>query len=588
MNTGPAQDPGATPGRGEPEAPGASQSPEVPDTPGAPPGTSSPQAPVAPPGSGVRQAPPALGAPRAPAALSATQAPGAPVEVVEVRPGSYHDSVTLLQVSTAVAEVPGVLAVQVAMGTELNLDLLAGLAFTVPPGAGPTDLVVALRGVDEAALEAARAALAAALAPRRPATGVGPGGGPAPAPRTIGAGARDGGATLALVSVPGQHAFTEALDALDAGLDVMVFSDNVPVAQEIRLKDTAAARGRLVMGPDCGTAVVSGVGLGFADVVRPGPVGVVAASGTGAQQLMSLLDGAGVGVRHCLGVGGRDLSAEVAGRSTWQALALLDADPMVELIVVVSKPPAGQVEADLRALAAGLSTPVRFALLGPGRPDLTEAAAVAVAALGRRWDPPGGRPAPRPRTGGYRWLRGAFAGGTLCDEAMLIAADILGPLPSNIPLPGAPRLGGGLRPPGSGGGDPGGGHAMVDFGEDELTRGRPHPMIDSTLRASWIEEVAAAPGGVVLLLDVVLGHGAHPDPSAELAPALARAHRAAAAAGNDLAVVVSLCGTAGDPQGLDRQADALAAAGASVHLSNADAARTAVALIGDRSEEGRR
>jgi FdrA protein len=343
----------------------------------------------------------------------------------------------------------------------------------------------------------------------------------------------------------------------------MVFSDNVPVEQEVLLKDRAAERGLLVMGPDCGTAVVAGVGLGFANVVRPGPVGIVAASGTGAQQVMALLDGAGVGVRHCLGVGGRDLSSAVGGRSARQALALLEEDPGVELVVLVSKPPAPEVERALAGVAAGMSTPVHTALLGAGRPDLTAVAEQVVRALGRDWQTPRRWPAPAERAGRYDRLVGAFSGGTLCDEAMVVASSTLGPVASNIPLAGAPRV----TPD-----DDGGGHVFVDFGDDDLTRGRPHPMIDNSLRAEWIAR-RSRPGSVVLL-DVVLGHGAHPDPAADLAPVVA-----AAVAAGDVAVVVSLCGTSGDPQGLERQAEALQAAGASVHLSNADAARVAVSLV---------
>ena len=383
-----------------------------------------------------------------------------------------------------------------------------------------------------------------------------------------------GGPRLALVSVPGQHAFVEAMDALEAGLDVLVFSDNVPLEQEVRLKAEAGRRDLLVMGPDCGTAVVSGVGLGFANVVRPGPVSLVAASGTGAQQLLALLDAAGVGVRHCLGVGGRDLSAAVGGASARQALRMLDADPGTELILVVSKPPAQQVSAELEALAATLATPVRFALLGPGRPDLTAAARGVVEGLGLEWAPPRSWAGWGSTLLGSPSLRGGYAGGTLCDEAMVLAAAELGPIASNIPLAGAPRLTG-TTPAG------GTGHAMTDFGDDEYTRGRPHPMIDNFLRLRWIdtqavEAVSGQPR--VLLLDIVLGHGAHPDPAAELAPAIAAA-RAEAAEGAGLDVVVALIGTDGDPQGLLRQAAALHQAGAHVHLSNADAARAAVALV---------
>jgi FdrA protein len=496
--------------------------------------------------------------------------------VVEVRRGSYHDSVTLMQVSRTLGAVDGVSAAQVAMATDLNLDVLRGMGFDPPEGTGPNDLVLALRATDDAAIERARAALEQALT-RTPGGGDGDVGfGAAPPPRTVGAAARRSpGADLALISVPGPHAFTEAMDALEAGLSVMLFSDNVPVEQEIRLKDEAARRGLLVMGPDCGTAAVAGVGLGFANTVPPGPVGIVAASGTGAQQVMSLLAEAGVGVSHCLGVGGRDLSAEVGARATRQALAMLDADEATELIVVVSKPAAPEVSAELEKFVAGLKTPVQLAVLGRGQPDLTAAAARAATAVGGSFNQPRSWPAAAPAAGQYSELRGLFAGGTLCDEAMVIASDALGPghpVRSNIPLDPSLALGPGLADDG---------HLMIDFGDDALTQGRPHPMIDQRSRLERIAaEATRATDGVVLLLDVVLGHGAHPDPASELAPALADAISTASANGGDLAVVVSLCGAEGDPQGLERQADAFGAAGAAVYLSNAAAVRAAVELLG--------
>ncbi|MCY7372366.1 MAG: hypothetical protein LH461_01480, partial [Spirochaetaceae bacterium] len=271
---------------------------------------------------------------------------------IEVRQGAYHDSVTLMQVSRDVTAVDGVLSAQVAMGTELNLELMRGMGFDAPAGTGPNDLVVAMRTTGDALPDALARLDEALVASTRGGSGDGLGGG-GPQPRTLFSAVRRSTEppTLALVSVPGPHAFTEAWSALQAGLSVLVFSDNVPVEAEVRLKDEAAARGLLVMGPDCGTAVVGGAGLGFANAVRPGPVGIVAASGTGAQQLMCLLDGAGVGVSHCLGVGGRDLSGAVGGRSTRAALTLLDDDPATELIVLVSKPPDATVAAEITAYA---------------------------------------------------------------------------------------------------------------------------------------------------------------------------------------------------------------------------------------------
>ncbi|HEX2497557.1 MAG TPA: FdrA family protein, partial [Actinomycetes bacterium] len=271
-----------------------------------------------------------------------------------IHTGAYRDSVSLMQLSRRIAEEPGVRSALVAMATELNLELLAGMGFDQPPAASANDMVVAVEADDDAALEAALSKLDVLLAERAGA----PGDGSASdtLPRTIRTAAY--GATLALISTPGWYAAADAFEALDAGLDVVLFSDNVPLGQEIALKEAAARRGLLVMGPDCGTAVVAGVGLGFANVVRPGPVGLVAASGTGAQHLMCLLDSAGLGISHCLGVGGRDLSASVGGRSTLAALDLLAADPATDRVVVVSKPPGPLVAAAIRERIGGLDVPV--------------------------------------------------------------------------------------------------------------------------------------------------------------------------------------------------------------------------------------
>lgn len=436
-----------------------------------------------------------------------------------------------MQASQRLQRADGVDAALVAMATPLNVELAGGMGFETPEGASSDALLVALRVADEAALRAALAVAEQALTPQ-PATT--PAGTEQPAPRTVGAAARQG-AGLAVISVPGQHAFTEAMDALDAGCDVMIFSDNVPVAHEIVLKRVATELGRLVMGPDCGTAVVGGIGLGFANAVQPGPVGIVAASGTGCQQLLCLLDCAGVGISAALGVGGRDLSMAVGGRSTLTAVQRLDADPATELIVVVSKQPDPQVARRIRN--ATTSTPVRFAFLG--ETDLSAAAEDVLSALGHpvpRWPAWPGR-ATDPRRG---VLRGLFAGGTLRDEAALIARE------RDVP------------------------HEMIDFGDDALTAGRPHPMIDTSLRLERLAGATADPDIAAILLDVVLGHGAQPDPSADLAPLIA-ASRAP--------VVASLIGTRDDPQDLGRQATTLRHAGAHVFASNAQAARFACDLV---------
>jgi len=469
------------------------------------------------------------------------------IDHVEVRRRTYHDSVRLMQASAAVQAADGVESALIAMGTDLNLGLLADMGFAVPE-AGPDDMIVAVRAADEQAAAAAVASLDAVLA-ARPEQG---GTLDAPAPCTVGRAGDDLGADLALISVPGPSAFLEAEEALRHGMHVMIFSDNVAVEHEVLLKQMGRERGLLVMGPDCGTAVVGGVGLGFANAVRPGPVGLVGASGTGIQQLCCLLDDAGVGIRHALGTGSRDLSSRVGGSATLQGLAALDRDPGAEVIVVVSKPPAAEVAERVRAAAESCRTRVVFALIG--EQTLEAAAAATLTSLGVPVPEPASWPAPgrghRPGA-----VRGLFSGGTLCGEAAMVAAATLGEIGDDLDAPG---------------------HTMVDLGGDEFTRGRPHPMIDQRLRLHHLEAAAADPSVGVILLDVVLGYGAHPDPASELAPAIAGAVE------REAAVVVSLCGTNADPQGRDAQAAALRDAGASVFLSNAAAAGYAAGLGGAR------
>ncbi|MFI7133717.1 FdrA family protein [Nonomuraea sp. NPDC050153] len=441
---------------------------------------------------------------------------------VLVRKGAYVDSISLMRISRALTEMPGTEAAMVAMATELNLGILRDLGFTVPP-AGPGDLLIAVRARDAAA--------AVEEADRQLATFRRPEGNPADQPPLTTRSAARAPADLVLVSTPGEHAFAEALDAVQAGLPVMIFSDGVPVAQERRLKELAEAAGVLVMGPDCGTAVIGGVGLGFANVLSPGPVGVVAASGTGAQQVTSLLDWAGTGVSHVLGVGGRDLSAEVGGLSTLRALRLLDEDPATELIVLVSKPPSPEVARTVRDAVERLRTPVVPALLP--EPDLTEATEQVLRALGRPVPEWPSWPAWSGKQSRAKTIKGVYSGGTLSAEAALVA----------------------------GTGD------FVDYGDDAYTRGRAHPMIDPTLR---VEALARAHETDLVLMDVVLGHGADPDPAASLAHAVAR---------TPATVVIALVGTEGDPQDLHRQAAAFREAGAAVFTSNAQAARHARSLL---------
>jgi FdrA protein len=495
-----------------------------------------------------------------------------------VRPGAYYDSVTLMLISRDVATLEGVQQASAVSATPLNLALIEGQGFALGDAAdaGPNDLVIALRAADDASADAALAEIDRRLA----STGAPSGSGAAEQPpRSIrGAVRRRPELNLAFLSVPGRYVAYEAALALRSGLNVFCFSDGLGLEEEAALKREALERGLLFMGADCGTAIIDGVALGFANAVEPGPVGIVAASGTGLQQVTCLLDEAGVGISQAIGVGGRDLSATVGGLMTARALELLDADDATEAVVVVSKPPDPAVAAHIATVAAGMRKPVVLAFLGqPAQIDaaanvsvvhsLEDAARAAASLVGAEAAPNAGDPASAgsPSPG---FIRGLFCGGTLCDEAMAIVSKGAGRIASNIPLqPDWALADVGVSD----------GHTFIDFGDDEFTEGRAHPMIDPGLRTERLVREAADESVGVLLVDVVLGYGAHPDPSASLAAAITDvlARRSA-----PLTVIVSLCGTAGDPQGLDRQREQLERAGAVVARSNAQAARLALAAVG--------
>jgi FdrA protein len=522
---------------------------------------------------------------------------------VVVRRGTYHDSVTLMQVSRQAEGLPGVTAAAAVAATPVNLELLARQGFTVDTeGLGPNDLVVCVRADDQEAARQAVQRIQRLLAGGGPA-GRSDGPGPAAArPRSLRAAARrDPDLNLVVLSVPGRYLAYEAAQALQAGLHVFCFSDGLDLATEAAFKRLAAGRGLLFMGADCGTAILDGVGLGFANAVRRGPVGVVGASGTGIQELTCLLDAAGVGISQAVGVGGRDLSPEVGGTMTLQALELLAGDQATQALVVVSKPPDPGVARRVAAAAAATGKPALLAFPGLGPPPLPQGvgfagtldAAAAWAATGRGTTPPAaptldmgagpagppgrreagpgaaGPPAPTPGA-----IRGLFSGGTLCYQAMAVVARVVGRVASNIPLRPQWRLADTDRSQG---------HSFVDFGDDAMTQGRAHPMIDPWLRNERFRREAADPGTGVVLLDVVLGYGAHPDPAGELAPLVSQA---LAERPGRLSVVVSLCGAAADPQGLDGQAAALREAGAVVTRSSAHAARLALAAAGLHRPDG--
>ena len=477
---------------------------------------------------------------------------------IEIRPGFYRDSVSLMQVSQRAGV--GIDGALVAMATPLNLELAEQMGFTLPP-TSPNDLIVAIEAPSEEELSRAFAVVEEVLEEQlRKSREQSSDSGITPA-RTLG---RTQGARMALISVPGEFAFIDAVDALENNMNVMIFSDNVTIQDEILLKDIALSRDLLVMGPDCGTAIIGGVGLGFANVVSPGSVGVIAASGTGAQHLTTLLDHAGVGISHCIGLGGRDLSSAVAGRSAKQALALLEADEHTDLIVFVSKPAAAEVAESLQSVAQRMRKKVIFGLLGSTGSDITETAEKVLDELGvtrRPWVNEVTAAGPTGSTEGS--LRGLFAGGTLCDEAMLIASRrTRAPIFSNIPLEREWLL------------DPFGpatSHAFIDFGDDAMTVGRAHPMIDSKLRVERLAKEISDPSCGVILMDVVLGHGATSTPGEELSATISESSKP---------IFISLIGTTLDPQNYERQRALLTQAGARVFLSNAYATHAALDELG--------
>jgi FdrA protein len=486
---------------------------------------------------------------------------------VLIRPGTYRDSVKLMRVSQQAAERDGVVAAVVAMATPLNLELLQRQGFDLPAeDRRPDDLVVAIRAADDATASAAVAAVEAEVDEIQGLASADPF-----AARSARHAVRlNPDLSLAFVSVPGRSAAIEVAVALDGGLDVFCFSDGVSLAAEVALKKRALERGLLLMGPDCGTALLDGVALGFANAVQRGPVGVVGASGTGIQELTCLLDAGGIGVSHAIGVGGRDMSEVVGGAMTKHALTLLDDDPATELVVVVTKPPGDGALKAVRARAAALTKPVMFALPGAEAGDggnaesSIEGAATRVAArLGSElsaFDLEVGSPAEGAD------VRGLFCGGTLALEAMAAMTRGLGAVRSNVPLRPEWALEDVSRSHG---------HTVIDFGADALTEGRAHPVIDPSLRLERLRRELDDPQVGVVLLDVILGYGAHPDPAADLASPIATALDAR----DDLRVMVSLCGAEGDPQGLAGQTAALRGAGAYVTRSAAALGRAAVAAV---------
>lgn len=478
------------------------------------------------------------------------------VLVNQIRAGAYADSIVLMQLQSDLQRLEGILEAGVVMGSAVNLEILAASELLGPDGkqARTDDLVVALRAESAKHADQALAQIETLMKTRR--------GGDSGdfRPRRLRSALRlEPEARWVSISVPGRWAGRVAHKALDSGCHVFLYSDNVPLEDEIELKSRAADLGRLVLGPDCGSAIIGGIGFGFTNVVRSGSIGLVCASGTGLQAISSRIHQLGLGVSQAIGTGGRDLGHEVRGATARQALNLLARDPQTEVIVLASKPPDTAAGARILAQALDFDKPVVVYFTGAASPtrtlgnlffahSLTEAAELAKKLTGDSHEQ---EPAASMQESDGEFLRGLFAGGTLALEAVQSSRALLSPLQSNLSVAG-------IESPA----DPtvSTGHCILDLGADEYTVGRLHPMMDPRLRLERLEQEAADPKTGVLLLDVVLGRGADPEPAVPLADIL-RDIRAS----RHLPIVVLVVGTDEDPQGLDSTLESLTNAGAEVY-----------------------
>jgi FdrA protein len=497
----------------------------------------------------------------------------------EIRSGAYYDSVILMQLQRALADLPGVEDAGVIMGTDANKDILARGNLLTPEAekAVADDMVIVVRAKDEQTAQAALDQVDELLTRRRSAIDH------EYLPKSL-----DSALSMlpdahwVLVSVPGRYAAGVAREALDLDKHVFLYSDNVTLEDEVALKKTAREKGLLVMGPDCGTAIINGIGLGFANKVRRGPIGMVAASGTGLQQVSSRIHQMGGGITQAIGTGGRDLSEDVQAITFLQGLDLLSRDPETKVVVLVSKPPSPKVAEVILRKARQTGKPVVVDFIGYPTTihqvddlhftttfDETAALSVHLAASDNEAQSAKDLDLKQFKKD-QRYLRGLFSGGTLAYEAQLILENYLPAVYSNAPLDKKHRLEDSLVSQA---------HTIVDLGEDEFTVGRLHPMMDNDLRIRRLTQESEDPEVAVILLDVVLGYGAHPDPAGELAPAIDAARKKAGKAGRYIEFVAVVSGTQEDPQNLEGQVEQLQAVGVHIETSNDLAVRYAGRIV---------
>jgi FdrA protein len=508
---------------------------------------------------------------------------------VVVKKDTYYDSVTLMLVSGKVTALDGVTEAVVAMGTPMNKELLqnVGMFTDAVNEAKADDLIIAIKAADQDICERAVTLAEEAMAKKaadRTKDGI-------IAAATIGSAViRMPQANLAIISVPGAYAAREAMQALKNGLHVMMFSDNVSVTDELTLKRYAHEKGLLMMGPDCGTAIINGTGLCFSNAVTKGSIGIVGASGTGTQEVCVLIDRFGGGLSQVLGTGGRDLTEEVGGIMMLDCLAALEQDTETKVIVLISKQPAKAVAYKVLAEIKRVTKPVVVCFINGEHSEIEKAGghfartleeaaynAVKLAKkenqvdiLNKEYSLSETAAGLTELQTGQKYIRGLFCGGTLCDEAMHLVKEKVGKVYSNIAKQPEFKLQ-----------DPNLSkeHTFIDLGDDAFTIGKPHPMIDPSLRLPRILQEAKDPEVAVILFDVVLGFGSHEDPAGITLPVITEAKQIAKQAGRNLEFVAYVCGTTKDPQDRQKQEQKLAAAGVKLAPSNAKAAYLAAAIL---------
>lgn len=496
---------------------------------------------------------------------------------------AYQDSINLMLLTNRINTLAGVTRSSIMMGTQANQEIYrnTGLYTEEVGAAQPSDMVIVVEAESEDVVATVLRETEAFLSDLSVKKKAG---------RTASVGSWESAlkempdANLALFSIPGEYAAPEIERALDKGLHVFSFTDNIALEDEVRLKQKAHEKGLLFMGPDCGTGLISGVPIAFANAVRPGNIGVVGASGTGIQEVTSLIERLGGGVVHAIGTGGRDLKAEVRAVTMKDVLVALAHDDATDVVAVISKPPAKAVRDDVMALLQKLGKPVVAIFMGE-KPachegnvylahTLEETARIAVdLAMGNEVQKNYGEAADCSCMGtlaAEKTLKGLYSGGTLAAEAAMLFAEALG-------LEAGHKENGCVLKSGC--------CEILDLGDDLYTRGKPHPMIDPEVRLEKMRAFAREENTGVILLDCVLGYGSHPDMAGALAPVIREELARAKEEGRALYFVASVCGTQGDPQSYQSAIDTLRASGALVAESNAKAVRLALALKGVRAEE---